>query len=114
MLPENMVKLVHMGNNERYSFSNIEERFDMPNLIEIQKNSYNWFVNEGLKEVFRDMSSITDYTGNLVLDFIDYRFDDTPKYSVLECKARDTTYSTALRVTARLFNKETGEIKERC
>ena len=112
MLPENMVKLVHLGNNERYSFSKIDEKFDMPNLIEVQKNSYNWFVNEGLKEVFRDMSSITDYTGNLVLDFIDYRFDDTPKYSVLECKARDTTYSTALRVTARLFNKETGEIKE--
>ena len=85
----------------------------MPNLIEIQKNSYNWFLNEGLKEVFKDVSGITDYTGNLVLDFLDYHLDsDKPNYSIAECKERDATYSAALRVKARLLNKENGEIKE--
>ncbi|MBQ5764703.1 MAG: DNA-directed RNA polymerase subunit beta [Clostridia bacterium] len=94
------------------SFSKINEVIDMPNLIEVQKNSYQWFIEKGLKEVFEEMSSITDYSENLQLDFIDYRLDDTPKYSVTECKARDTTYSAPLRVRARLLNKETGEIKE--
>ena len=84
----------------------------MPNLIEIQKNSYQWFLNEGLKEVFRDVADITDYSGNLVLSFVGYRMDDTPKYTVKECKERDVTYAAPLRVTARLLNKETGEIKE--
>lgn len=84
----------------------------MPNLIEIQKNSYQWFLEEGLKEVFHDVSAITDYTGNLVLDFIDYRLDEQPKYSVEECKERDATYAAPLRVRARLLNKETGEVKE--
>jgi len=106
------VKPVQLGKNTRMTFSKINEVIDMPNLIEIQKNSYKWFVEEGLKEVFRDMSSITDYTGNLVLDFIDYRLDEKPKYDVTECKARDTTYAAPLRVTARLLNNETGEIKE--
>ncbi|MBR6509280.1 MAG: DNA-directed RNA polymerase subunit beta [Clostridia bacterium] len=94
------------------TFSKIKEVIDMPNLIEIQKDSYKWFVEEGLKEVFRDMAAITDYSGNLQLSFIDYRLDDTPKYDVTECKARDTTYAAPLRVTARLVNTETGEIKE--
>ncbi|MBE6781626.1 MAG: DNA-directed RNA polymerase subunit beta [Ruminococcaceae bacterium] len=94
------------------SFSKINEVIDMPNLIEIQKDSYKWFVEEGLKEALSDMSSITDYTGNLVLDFIDYRLDEKPKYDVTECKARDTTYAAPLRVKARLLNNETGEIKE--
>ncbi|MBO5019281.1 MAG: DNA-directed RNA polymerase subunit beta, partial [Clostridia bacterium] len=94
------------------TFSKINEVIDMPNLIEIQKNSYKWFVEEGLKEVFRDMSAITDYSGKLQLSFVDYRLEDTPKYDVTECKARDTTYAAPLRVTARLFNEETGEIKE--
>ncbi len=107
-----MVKPVRLGNNTRMTFSKINEVIDMPNLIEIQKDSYKWFVEEGLKEVFRDMSDITDYSGNLRLSFVDYRLDDTPKYDVTECKARDTTYAAPLRVTAHLVNSETGEIKE--
>ena len=106
------VKPVKLGNNVRMSFAKINEVLDMPNLIEVQKNSYEWFLKEGLKEVFNDVSSITDYTGNLVLEFIDYRLDDTPKYTVEQCKERDVTYAAPLRVRARLLNKETGEIKE--
>ncbi len=112
MEPNNMVKPVQMGKNTRMTFSKINEVIDMPNLIEIQKDSYNWFITEGLMEVFKDMSAITDYSGNLVLSFIDYRIDEQPKYSVTECKSRDTTYAAPLRVTARLLNNETGEIKE--
>ena len=107
-----MVKPVALGKNVRQTFSKINEVIDMPNLIEIQKDSYKWFVTEGLKEVFRDMSAITDYSGNLQLSFVDYRFDEKPKYDVTECKARDATYAAPLRVTARLVNNETGEIKE--
>ncbi len=106
------VKPVQLGKNIRMSFANINEVLDMPNLIEVQKNSYQWFVEKGLREVFDDMSAITDYTGNLVLDFVDYKIDDEPKYDVAECKERDVTYAAPLRVKARLFNKETGEIKE--
>ena len=106
------VKPVKLGRNTRMSFSKINEVMQMPNLIEIQKNSYQWFLNEGLKEVFRDVADITDYSGNLVLSFVGYRMDDTPKYTVKECKERDVTYAAPLRVTARLLNKETGEIKE--
>ncbi len=107
------VKPVKLGKTERMSFGKIEEVIDMPNLIEIQKASYKWFLEEGLKEVFKDVSGITDYQDNLVLDFIDYELDvDHPNYSVIECKVRDATYSAALRVTARLLNKSTGEIKE--
>ena len=107
-----MVKPVQLGKNVRKTFSKINEVIDMPNLIEIQKDSYRWFVEEGLKEVFRDMSAITDYSGNLELSFVDYRFDEKPKYDVTECKSRDATYAAPLRVTARLVNNETGEIKE--
>ncbi len=107
-----MVKPVELGQNTRMTFSKINEVIDMPNLIEIQKDSYKWFVEEGLKEVFRDMTAITDYSGNLELSFIDYRLDEQPKYDVTECKARDATYAAPLRVTARLVNNETGEIKE--
>ncbi|PWL57713.1 MAG: DNA-directed RNA polymerase subunit beta, partial [Oscillospiraceae bacterium] len=106
------VKPVQLGKNVRMSFARINEVLDMPNLIEVQKNSYKWFLEEGLKEVFHDVSAITDYQGNLVLDFIDYRLDDTPKYSIAECKERDTTYAAPLRVRASLLNKETGEVKE--
>jgi DNA-directed RNA polymerase subunit beta len=107
------VKPVKVGKNTRMSFARIEEVLDMPNLIEVQKRSYQWFLDEGLKEVFKEVSGITDYTGNLVLDFVDYKLDsDKPNYSVEECKERDATYSAALRVTARLLNKESGEIKE--
>ncbi len=103
---------ITLGKNKRMSFSKIKEPIEMPNLIEIQKNSYDWFFEEGLKEVFEDVSPITDYTGNLVLEFIDYTLDSTPKYSVEECKERDTNYSAPLRVKVRLINKETGEVKE--
>mgnify|MGYP003755149517 FL=1 len=94
------------------SFGRINEVMEMPNLIEVQKNSYKWFLDVGLSEVFRDIGEITDYSGNLVLTFVDYRMDDPPKYTVKECKERDATYAAPLRVTARLLNKETGEIKE--
>ena len=107
------VKPVKLGRNERMSFGKIDEVIQMPHLLDIQKKSYQWFLKDGLREVFKDVSGITDYTGNLVLDFIDYELDtDKPNYSELECKERDATYSAALRVTARLLNKETGEIKE--
>ena len=106
------VKPVQLGTNTRMSFAKINEVLDMPNLIEVQKNSYDWFLKQGLKEVFSDVAAITDYTGNLVLDFVDYRLDDQPKYTVGECKERDVTYAAPLRVTARLLNKETGEVKQ--
>ncbi len=106
------VKDVKLGKNTRKSFAKINEVLEMPNLIEVQKNSYKWFIEEGLKEVFSEASTITDYNGNLELNFVGYRFDDQPKYSIAECKARDATYSVPLRVTARLNNTETGEIKE--
>ena len=106
------VKPVKLGKNTRMSFAGIREVMQMPNLIEVQKNSYKWFLEVGLKEVFRDIDEITDYTGNLVLTFVDYRMDEKPKYSVVECKERDATYAAPFRVTARLYNKETGEIKE--
>ncbi|MCX7921182.1 MAG: DNA-directed RNA polymerase subunit beta [Clostridia bacterium] len=107
-----MVHPVQLGRNTRMSYSRINEVVDMPNLIEVQKNSYIWFLEEGLREVFRDVSPITDYTGNLILEFVDYSLDDTPKYTVEECKERDTTYSAPLKVKVRLINKETGEVKE--
>ncbi len=107
------VKPVQVGRNTRMSFARIDEVLGMPNLIEVQKNSYAWFLDKGLKEVFKDVSGITDYTGNLVLDFVDYKLDvDKPNYSVEECKERDATYAAPLRVTAMLLNKETGDIKE--
>ena len=106
------VKPVQLGKNTRMSFARINEVLEMPNLIEVQKNSYKWFLDEGLKAVFKDMSSITDYQGNLVLDFIDYRLDDKPKYTIAECKERDTTYAAPMRVRVSLLNKETGEVKE--
>jgi len=107
-----MVHPVKLGRNTRMSYGKIREVIDMPNLIEIQKNSYDWFLSEGLKEVFHDVSPITDYAGNLVLEFIDYRIDMNPKYDIEECKERDATYAAPLRVKVRLINKETGEVKE--
>lgn len=92
------VKPVQLGKNTRMSFARINEVLEMPNLIEVQINSYKWFLEQGLKEVFADMSAITDYTGNLVLDFVDYRLEKEPKYSVTECKERDVTYAAPLRV----------------
>ena len=107
-----MVHPVKLGRNTRMSYGKINEVLPMPNLIEIQTNSYEWFLKEGLKEVFHDVSPITDYTGNLILEFIDYRLDPTPKYDIEECKERDVTYAAPLRVKVRLINKETGEVKE--
>ena len=106
------VKPVQLGNTTRMSFSKINEVIEMPNLIEIQKNSYKWFLEEGIKEVFEDISSITDSNGKLVLSFVDYRIDENPKYTIEECKERDVTYAAPLRVKARLRNEETGEVAE--
>ncbi|MGI6085175.1 MAG: DNA-directed RNA polymerase subunit beta [Acetivibrionales bacterium] len=108
-----MVHEVQMGKTKRMSFARINEVLDMPNLIEIQKNSYNQFLREGLRDVLRDVSPIMDYTGNLIMEFIDYTLEtDNIKYTVEECKERDTTYSAPLKVKVRLINKETGEVKE--
>jgi len=106
------VKPKQLGKNVRMSFGKINEALEMPNLIEVQKNSYKWFKEEGLKEVFQDVAAITDYNGNLVLNFTGYKIDDTPKYSIAECKERDVTYAAPLRVIATLWNKETGDVKE--
>ena len=103
---------IKLGKNTRMSFSRIPEKLELPNLIEVQKDSYEWFVRDGLREVFRDISPITDYTGNLILEFLDYSLKDEPKYSIAECKERDATYAAPLRVKIRLINKETGEVKE--
>ncbi len=107
-----MVKPTKLGNNIRYSFSKIDEKLEMPNLIEVQKESYEWFLGEGMKEVLEDVSPLVDYTGNLFIEFVDYSIDKTPKYSVEECKERDVNYAAHLKVTVRLSNKETGEVKE--
>ena len=106
------VSPVARGSRTRMSFGKIKEVMEMPNLIEVQKDSYKWFLDTGLKEVFRDIADITDYTGNWVLKFVDYRMDDKPKYSIRECKERDASYSAPMRVKARLLNKETGVVKE--
>ena len=103
---------VTIGKRKRMSFSKIKEIADLPNLIEIQVDSYKWFLEEGLKEVFEDISPIEDYTGNLILEFVDYSLDEKPKYDIEECKERDATYHAPLNVKVRLINKETGEIKE--
>ena len=107
-----MVHEVEVGKNVRLSYSKIKEVLDMPNLIEVQKDSYKWFLEEGLKEIFHDISPITDHAGKLVLEFFDYRLDYNSKYSIEECKERDTKYAAPLRVSVRLINTETGEIKE--
>lgn len=107
-----MVHPISVGKTHRMSYSKIDEVMDMPNLIEVQKNSYNWFLKEGLREVFNDVSPIQDYTGNLVLEFVDYSLDGKTKYSEEECKERDVTYSSPLKVKIRLINKGTNEVKE--
>ena len=107
-----MVKDVYYGKTLRKSYARHQEILDMPNLLEVQKNSYQWFLDKGLREVFKDVASITDYAGNLELSFIDYSMDEEPKYDVEECKARDATYAAPIKVRVRLRNKETEEIKE--
>ncbi len=106
------VKPIQLGKTTRMSFSKINEVIDMPNLIGIQKDSYEWFLNDGIKEVFRDVSPITDTNGRYELSFISHRLDDKTKYTIEECKERDATYAVPLRVTARLLNKETGEFMD--
>ena len=107
-----LTKEVKFGKTLRRSYAKYEEIIDMPNLLEIQRNSYNWFLKEGLQEVFQDVAAITDYTGNLELSFLDYTMEDKAKYTVEECKERDATYAKPIKVRVRLLNKETGEIKE--
>ena len=106
-----MVNYMTHALTKRHSFAKIDEVMEMPNLIEIQRNSYRWFMEEGLKETFSEVSPITDFTGNLVLEFVDYSLGE-PKYCVDECKERDATYAAPLRMKVRLINKETGEVKE--
>lgn len=107
-----MIHKVVNGKATRMSFGKIKEVIDMPNLIDIQKQSYDWFLKEGLKEVLYEASPITDYSGNLLLEFVDYRLEDKTKYTIEEAKERNTTYASRLQVKVRLINKETGEIKE--
>jgi DNA-directed RNA polymerase subunit beta len=107
-----MIHPIQYGKRERMSFSKIKEVLEMPNLIEVQKKSYQWFLDEGLREVFKDVSPVRDHTDNLMLDFIDYRIADKPKLDVQECKERDATYQAPLRVKVRLIRKDTGEVKE--
>ena len=107
-----MVKDVKHEKVVRKSFAKIGDSIEIPNLIQVQKDSYNWFIEEGLGEVLRDISPIIDYSGNLVLEFFDYYMEEKTKYTVEEAKERDTTYSTRLHVKVRLINRETGEIKE--
>ena len=106
------VKPVQLGKTTRQSFSKINEVIEMPNLIGIQKDSYEWFLTDGIKEVFKDVSPIVDSNGKFELSFIDFRLDDKTKYSIEECKERNATYAAPLRVTARLLNRETGELMD--
>ena len=111
-MEKNRIHALRFGDTTRISYSRINEVLEMPNLIEVQKDSYQWFLKEGLKEVFEDISPITDFSGNLVLEFIDFTLDSEPKYSIEECKERDATYAAALKVKARLYNRELDELKE--
>ncbi|MCL1936079.1 MAG: DNA-directed RNA polymerase subunit beta [Defluviitaleaceae bacterium] len=111
-MKKNRIKTIKLGKSNRITFSRIDEVLEIPNLIEVQKNSYNWFIEEGLKEVFEDISPIVDTNSNLVLDFIDFKLEEKTKYTIEECKERDATYATPLRVKIRLHNKEIDEIKE--
>ena len=111
-MEKNRIRALRSGDTTRISYSKINEVLEMPNLIEVQKNSYQWFLDEGLKEVFEDISPITDFSGNLILEFIDFSLDSEPKYSIEECRERDATYAASLRVKARLYNRELDELKE--
>ena len=111
-MEKNRIRALRSGDTTRISYSKINEVLEMPNLIEVQKNSYQWFLDEGLKEVFEDISPITDFGGNLILEFIDFSLDSEPKYSIEECRERDATYAASLRVKARLYNRELDELKE--
>ena len=112
-MEKNRLRPKKYGKNVRMSYSRQKEVLEMPNLIEVQKNSYQWFLDTGLKEVFEDISPITDYSGHLSLEFVDFVLcEEDRKYSIEECKERDATYAAPLKVKVRLYNKETDEIKE--
>ena len=100
------------GRTERVSFSKFPQVLDLPNLLKVQKDSYKWFLEEGLGEILEDISPIEDYNGNLILEFVGYEFDDEAKYSIQEAKYKDVTYSRDIKYKARLINKETEEVKE--
>ena len=109
---EGMVHPVQMGKRTRMSFARIEEALAVPDLIEVQKNSYRSFLKDGLREALADASPIEDFSKNMYLEFVDYSLDETPKYTVEKCKERDTTFAASLYVTVRLTNRETREVKE--
>ena len=112
-MEKNRIRPVKAGKGIRMSYSRQKEVLAMPNLIEVQKDSYRWFLDEGLREVFRDISPIKDYNGRLSLDFVDFMLcEDDVKYSIMECKQRDATYAAPLKVKVRLYNSETGEFNE--
>ncbi len=106
------LKPLKLGKTTRLTFSKINEALDMPNLIEVQKKSFEWFCRDGMMEVLHDVSPINDYSGNLSIEFVDFTIENTPKYSVEQCKERDATYEAPLKVLVRLANKETGEVKQ--
>ncbi|MBQ9129434.1 MAG: DNA-directed RNA polymerase subunit beta, partial [Clostridia bacterium] len=108
-----MVRPKKLGTVTRMNFAKLEDVLEMPDLIEVQKKSYKWFLEEGLREVLADVSPITDYSGNLSIELVDYSLDAKPKFSEEECKERDVNYAAPLRVTVRLYNKNTGEVIER-
>ena len=110
---DSMVKPQHLGKNVRMSFAKNEEVLEMPNLIEVQKKSFEDFVKNGVSEVLKDYSPMTDYSGNLIIDFVGYSLDGTSKYSISECKERDANYAIPIKVTVRLTNKITEEVKEK-
>ena len=106
------VKEQKLGKNMRMSFSKTKNVLDLPNLVEVQTKSFKWFLEKGLLEVLRDVSPITDYSGNLSIEFLSFSLDTKPKYSVEECKERDANYAAPLKVNVRLTNKQTGEVKQ--
>ena len=113
-MEKNRIRPVKVGNGVRMSYAHQGEVLEMPNLIEVQTDSYKWFLEEGLNEVFRDISPIADYNGNLSLEFVSFELcRDDVKYSIEECKERDATYAAPLKVKVRLHNNETEEIKKR-
>ena len=107
-----MLTDINYEKTTRKTFARIGDFIDLPNLIQVQKDSYDWFVKKGLKEVLNECSPITDYSGKLILEFVDYHFSEEPKYTIEEAKSRNTTYATRLQVKVRLINRETGEVKE--
>ena len=106
------IKPQQLGKNIRMSYAKVKDIIDMPDLLEVQKKSYGWLIEKGIREVLSDVSPIVDYSGNLVIEFVDFSIDATPKYSIEECKERDANYAAPLRVTVRLTNKSTGEVKQ--